>query len=195
MSETAITTSARAALCDLFDAWTRPGPDDAEVARCLERVWRSDPMAEMGRGDEYQRDFKGVRQSLRLRMHVPERLVTYCVEVQRVGGENITARLELIHDPPPLMPGDLMRMLELPRKPPPPVVHRPAALTGAGLSEEHEAAERRCAECWGGWPKPCECGGLVHAEFEDESWHADGDVSVHLRYACDRCGPDYVEAG
>ena len=49
----------------------------------------------------------------------------------------------------------------------------------------HSVGEESCKTGWcGGWgyPKPCKCGGLIHAEFDDES-----DDNVYLLYKCDRC--------
>ena len=47
-------------------------------------------------------------------------------------------------------------------------------------------------DCTGGWcdggngryPKPCECGGLIHADWGDENW--DGDYWLWTK--CDVCG-------
>lgn len=51
-------------------------------------------------------------------------------------------------------------------------------------SWDHATGDPDCSGCWSdAWPAPCECGGLVHAEFEDES-----NDSVILSYRCDRCG-------
>lgn len=54
-----------------------------------------------------------------------------------------------------------------------------------GWSWVHTIGDPDCKGCWSGFPVPCEeegCGGLVHAEFEDESWD-----SYWLSYGCDRC--------
>ena len=51
----------------------------------------------------------------------------------------------------------------------------------------HVKGDKDCDGCWAGYPKECECGGLVHAEFGDENF--DGDY--WLIYLCDRCGDYY----
>jgi hypothetical protein len=58
---------------------------------------------------------------------------------------------------------------------------------------DHDRDDPECSYCWRGYPRPCACGGLVHAQFGDENW--DGDY--WLDRACDRCGGHYdeVEAG
>lgn len=51
---------------------------------------------------------------------------------------------------------------------------------------QHPVGDPNCKSCWSGFPKECTeegCGGLVHAEFEDESWD-----DYWLTYRCDRCG-------
>ena len=45
---------------------------------------------------------------------------------------------------------------------------------------------KTCKECWRGYPRTCECGGLIHAEFGDEGF--DG---YYLVYHCEKCGDDY----
>lgn len=60
--------------------------------------------------------------------------------------------------------------------------------------DEHTAGN---ADCHSGWcsgregfhPRPCVCGGLVHAEFFDE----DADDNYILTRRCDLCGEDYEE--
>lgn len=50
----------------------------------------------------------------------------------------------------------------------------------------HAVGSLDCDGCWSGFPQPCtepDCTGLVHAEFEDESWD-----DYWLTYRCDRCG-------
>ncbi len=54
---------------------------------------------------------------------------------------------------------------------------------------EHEIGDKECGVCWSGYPKPCKCGGLIHAEFGDENY--DGDYWLY--YKCDLCGDDYEE--
>lgn len=48
---------------------------------------------------------------------------------------------------------------------------------------EHIIGDCDCDFCWTGYPKKCECGGLIHAEFIDEG--CNGDVSI--AYQCDKC--------
>jgi len=50
--------------------------------------------------------------------------------------------------------------------------------------EEHEIGNMECDTCWGGYPKQCECGGLIHATFGDEN----SDCDYWLYYECDKCG-------
>ena len=55
-------------------------------------------------------------------------------------------------------------------------------------------ADAPCAACWRGFPRPCRCGGQIHAELGDES--ASGDY--WLRRWCAECGIDWgdpIEAG
>jgi hypothetical protein len=58
------------------------------------------------------------------------------------------------------------------------------------LAYEHERGNRECTSGWCGnqFPLPCECGGLVHADFGDE----DSDCNYWLYKKCDRCGEDYL---
>jgi hypothetical protein len=51
---------------------------------------------------------------------------------------------------------------------------------------EHRVGDAKCREGWcgNGYPKPCECGGLIHADFGDE----DSDCNYWLYTKCDRCG-------
>lgn len=49
----------------------------------------------------------------------------------------------------------------------------------------HVKGSTQCGAGWcDGWgfPKKCECGGLIHAEFEEET-----DDSVILKRKCDTC--------
>lgn len=48
---------------------------------------------------------------------------------------------------------------------------------------QHEQGNPDCNVCWGEYPKPCECGGLVHAEFDE--YEDNGDI--RLRVKCDHC--------
>jgi len=48
---------------------------------------------------------------------------------------------------------------------------------------KHDIGDTECTACWSSYPKLCECGGLIHAEFGDENW--DG---YWLYYKCDKCG-------
>jgi hypothetical protein len=49
---------------------------------------------------------------------------------------------------------------------------------------DHNVGDKECHRCWTNYPKPCHCGGLIHAEFCDEDY--DGDY--WLSYKCDKCG-------
>lgn len=49
---------------------------------------------------------------------------------------------------------------------------------------EHYVGDKECSGCWDGYPKPCSCGGLIHACFGDENY--DGDYWLY--YKCDMCG-------
>lgn len=48
---------------------------------------------------------------------------------------------------------------------------------------DHQKNNPECPACWRGFPVPCECGGLIHAEFGDEN--ANGDY--YLIYRCSKC--------
>ncbi|KKT30333.1 MAG: hypothetical protein UW18_C0018G0011 [Microgenomates group bacterium GW2011_GWF1_44_10] len=58
-------------------------------------------------------------------------------------------------------------------------------VSGEGLCL-HEVGNRDCQEGWCGnfYPKSCECGGLIHADFGDE----DSDCNYWLYKKCDKCG-------
>ena len=60
-------------------------------------------------------------------------------------------------------------------------------VSGDGLYA-HRVGNRQCNEGWcnGGdeYPKPCKCGGLIHADFGDE----DEDGGYWLYVKCDKCG-------
>ena len=60
-------------------------------------------------------------------------------------------------------------------------------VSGEGLYE-HEIGYEKCQEGWcdGGWgyPRKCDCGGLIHADFGDEDW----DCNYWLHTKCDKCG-------
>lgn len=49
---------------------------------------------------------------------------------------------------------------------------------------KHNVGDRRCCECWAGFPQRCKCKGLIHAQFVKENW--EGELNVQL--ACDNCG-------
>ena len=58
---------------------------------------------------------------------------------------------------------------------------------GDNLGYEHRIGDPTCDDGWcggGRFPKPCECGGLIHANFGDENY--DGDYWLYKK--CDRCG-------
>lgn len=48
----------------------------------------------------------------------------------------------------------------------------------------HDVGDSDCGSCWKGYPVPCDCGGLIHAEFGD---YTDAD-SYYLDTKCDKCG-------
>ena len=52
---------------------------------------------------------------------------------------------------------------------------------------EHTVGDRRCCECWAGFPKKCQCQGLIHCQFIKENW--EGDKT--LVFSCDACGDQY----
>lgn len=57
---------------------------------------------------------------------------------------------------------------------------------------EHKAGDKECSMGWCnvvGWPKECQCGGLIHAEFGDE----DMDCNYFLYTKCDKCGAEDTE--
>lgn len=60
----------------------------------------------------------------------------------------------------------------------------------------HHVGDPDCDEGWCGdyYPRPCQCGGLIHAEFGDEYFDEEGDeIGYWLWRKCDRCGNDYRE--
>jgi hypothetical protein len=61
-------------------------------------------------------------------------------------------------------------------------------VSGEGLYQHH-IGDARCDECWTGFPRPCKCGGLIHADFGDEV-----EEGYWLHEKCDRCGADCEEA-
>jgi len=52
---------------------------------------------------------------------------------------------------------------------------------------KHFPEDRRCCECYIGFPTPCACGGLIHAQYIDTTW----DKHILIDFACDKCGADY----
>lgn len=63
-------------------------------------------------------------------------------------------------------------------------------VSGEGISQ-HKVGNKRCSEGWcdGGiqYPKLCSCGGLIHAEFGDETY--DGyEETYSVITKCDKCG-------
>lgn len=65
-------------------------------------------------------------------------------------------------------------------------------VSGEGF-EAHIVGDIDCTEGWcdgssgygrSGYPKPCPCGGLIHADYGDENW--DGDYWLYTK--CDQCG-------
>lgn len=66
-------------------------------------------------------------------------------------------------------------------------------LTADGVFD-HGIGDASCEEGWcgglEGFPRPCKCGGLIHADFGDE----DEEGNFWLVYKCDRCGDDLEPA-
>ena len=58
----------------------------------------------------------------------------------------------------------------------------------SSVKNNHIVGNKECVEgyCNGGfsYPKKCECGGLIHADFGDE--YFDGDYWLFTK--CDKCG-------
>lgn len=53
---------------------------------------------------------------------------------------------------------------------------------------EHPVGDRRCCECWAGYPIPCRCKkGFVHAQF----LRRNSDGGPVLATICDHCGEDF----
>ena len=52
---------------------------------------------------------------------------------------------------------------------------------------DHDVGDNECPECWDGFPRECQCGGLVHASFGDEDYEGD----YWLYYKCDKCGDGF----
>ena len=62
-----------------------------------------------------------------------------------------------------------------------------------GCEEEHEIGNEKCEVGWCGrtfgYPKRCECDGLIHAAFGDEN----RDCDYWLYTKCDKCGKEEGE--
>jgi len=58
--------------------------------------------------------------------------------------------------------------------------------------DKHEKGNTKCSAGWcdpfTNFPKRCNCGGLIHANFLNES-----DDDILLQLYCDKCGEDYEE--
>ena len=68
-----------------------------------------------------------------------------------------------------------------------PTVQTSVTFTFGDSDDPHTVGDPECGAGWcggTGYPAPCECGGLVHANFGDEN--TDGDYWIYRR--CDRCG-------
>ena len=61
-------------------------------------------------------------------------------------------------------------------------------VTGEGVYA-HEVGNSQCKGGWcgDGWPFPCTCGGLVHADLLDED-----EDSITLSKKGDKCGHNYA---
>lgn len=53
------------------------------------------------------------------------------------------------------------------------------------VEENHVAGDPGCNWCEEGFPIPCECGGLIHAQFSQDD---EGQVTIDLTLSCDTCG-------
>ena len=62
-------------------------------------------------------------------------------------------------------------------------------VSGEGIYQ-HIVGDENCCQGWCGeeYPKPCSCGGLIHADFGDE----DIDCNYWLYTRCDKCGKPWV---
>lgn len=47
----------------------------------------------------------------------------------------------------------------------------------------HDTGDEQCQQCWKGYPEPHGCGGLLHADIDD-----DPGVTYMLIEQCDGCG-------
>jgi len=54
---------------------------------------------------------------------------------------------------------------------------------------DHERNNPNCKACWSGYPKRCQCGGLIHAKFGDYT----SRDSYYLEYLCDNEDCDRTE--
>lgn len=69
----------------------------------------------------------------------------------------------------------------------------PGVIDVAGLGVYfHKIGDWHCVQGWcmggdGVYPKRCVCGGLVHAEFDDEVVTEEG-TEILLKAKCDQCG-------
>ncbi|MGG0757312.1 hypothetical protein [Brevibacillus laterosporus] len=54
-----------------------------------------------------------------------------------------------------------------------------------GEATEHEVGATECQSCFNK-PEPCECGGLIHCQFQDYIDPYEGEIA--LFYQCDKCG-------
>jgi len=57
-----------------------------------------------------------------------------------------------------------------------------------GVWTDHKNGDERCPACWPHYPVKCACGGLVHAEYGDDT-----DNGYWLAKHCDKCGLDAKE--
>ena len=56
-------------------------------------------------------------------------------------------------------------------------------LPGVEFASQHDIGSGKCDGCWPGYPRRCECGGMIHAEFGDEM-----EDGYYLNFYCDKCG-------
>lgn len=56
---------------------------------------------------------------------------------------------------------------------------------------EHTKDDYHCDECVKGYPRRCECGALIHAQFLKEDWQKVTTLAV----LCENCGDKYKFPG
>jgi hypothetical protein len=59
--------------------------------------------------------------------------------------------------------------------------------------KRHQSGCRGCEECLAGYPTLCQCGGLIHAEYEVKE-EKGKFVNVGPQMNCDKCGTKFFRA-